>query len=114
MRIDKVLEITKGKIITKADYQHVNIFHGLSSDLMSDVLTLHSDNTLLVTGLANNQTIRTAEMLDIHCIIFARNKHATPDMIALAEQSNIVLIETPYSMFKVVGLLFQNGIQPLY
>ena len=41
-----------------------------ASDLMSDVLTLDCNGVLLVTGLCNMQTIRTAEMADVSCILF--------------------------------------------
>ncbi len=47
------------------------------SDLMSDVLTLEDHDLLLITGLANPQTIRTAEMADIKMIIIARGKEIT-------------------------------------
>jgi hypothetical protein len=43
-----------------------------ASDLMSDVLTLDCNGVLLVTGLCNMQTIRTAEMADVSCILFVR------------------------------------------
>ena len=51
-----------------------------ASDLMSDVLTLDCNGVLLVTGLCNMQTIRTAEMADVSCILFVRGKKATPDI----------------------------------
>jgi hypothetical protein len=91
-----------------------DIEFAFSSDLMSDVLTLKSDNLLLVTGLANVQTIRTAEMSDINNIIFVRNKKVTDEMISLAKENQMVLIECEYSMFKTSGLLYQSGIKPLY
>ena len=49
---------------------------GFCSDLMSDVLTLDTDKMLLITGTANVQTIRTAEMADIRSILLVRNKKA--------------------------------------
>jgi hypothetical protein len=114
MKIDEILTLIEGKIVTKSEYKNLNITHGLSSDLMSDVLTLETESTVLVTGLANIQAVRTGEMLDIHCIIIARNKKITPEMKAVAEQSGITLIETAHSVFKAVGILFQHGIQPVY
>jgi serine kinase of HPr protein (carbohydrate metabolism regulator) len=81
---------------------------------MSDVLTLKNDNVVLITGLATLQTIRTAEMADINCIIFARNKKVTPEMAELARESGIDIIECKYSMFRTSGLLFQSGLNPVY
>ena len=57
-----------------------------ASDLMSDVLTLDCNGVLLVTGLCNMQTIRTAEMADVSCILFVRGKKATPDILQLAAE----------------------------
>lgn len=84
-----------------------------ASDLMSDVLTLH-DTPLLVTGLCNVQTIRTCDMANIDMVLFVRKKKATPDMVELAEENDMVLIESDFSLFKVCGLLYQAGLKPLY
>ncbi len=56
-----------------------NLDKAFSSDSMSDVLTLDENNILLITGLANLQLIRTAEMADINPVLLAREKQATPD-----------------------------------
>lgn len=85
-----------------------------SSDLMSDVLTLDDHNILLISGLANVQLIRTAEMADIKYILLARGKKATPEMIKLANENEIVLLETPFSIFKASGILYSNGLKALY
>ncbi|WP_418449683.1 hypothetical protein [Alistipes sp.] len=81
---------------------------------MSDVLKIETDELLLVTGLCNIQTIRTAEISDLKSILFVRDKKATPEMIALAEQNGIVLLESPYSMFRAVGQLARAGIEPIF
>jgi hypothetical protein len=81
---------------------------------MSDVLTLKSDDLLLMTGLGNVQTIRTAEMSDINTIIFVRNKKVNEDMLLLAAENEMVLIECPYSMFRASGILYQAGLEPIY
>jgi hypothetical protein len=88
--------------------------YAFASDLMSDVLTVEMDNVMLITGLANLQAIRTAEMSDIGKIIFVRKKRATDEMIRLAAENDIILIECDYSLFKTSGILFQNGLKPVY
>ena len=84
-----------------------------ASDLMSDVLTL-KDTPVLVTGLCNVQTIRTCDMANLDVVIFVRNKKPTEDMIELAEDNDMVLICSTYSMFKTCGLLWELGMKPLY
>ena len=63
-----------------------------ASDLMSDVLAFHSSHTLILTGLANQQTIRTAEIADASGVIFVRGKRPDGNVIALADKKNIPLM----------------------
>lgn len=88
--------------------------YAFASDLMSDVLTLMIEKTILITGLCNVQTIRTAEMADIKLVIIARGKKSDDKMIRLAEESDICLLETDFSVYKVCGELYNYGIKPLY
>ena len=81
---------------------------------MSDVLTLDDHQIILITGLANVQLIRTVEIADVPVILLCRNKKAGPEMIDLANEIGIVLLETPYSIFRSSGILYQNGLKPLY
>lgn len=85
-----------------------------ASDLMSDVLTLKCEGFLLLTGLANIQTVRTAEMAEAVCLILCRGKKAGGEMIELAAEGDMVVIESPYSMFKCAGLLYGAGLEPVY
>ena len=114
MKINEVVELLGAKVISGHSQLSADVEYAFSSDLMSDVLTIENDNLLLLTGLANVQTIRTAEMSDITKIIFVRKKKATEEMIRLANENDIILIECDYSMFKASGILFHSGIKPVY
>ena len=49
--------------------------YAFSSDMMSDVLAYADEHSASIAGLCNPQVVRgSAEMLDIVCIIFVRNK----------------------------------------
>lgn len=91
----------------------MEVEHCFASDLMSDVLTL-KDTPVLITGLCNVQTIRTCDMANLEVVIFVRGKRPTEDMVELADENDMVLICTPYSMFKTCGLLWELGMKPLY
>jgi len=114
MKIRDVVEIIEGEVVCGHEFLDKEVLRGFASDLMSDVLTLDTDDVLLITGLSNTQSIRTAEMSDINCIIFARNKKANDEMINLAKESNIVLIECASSVFKTSGKLYNAGIKPIF
>ena len=85
-----------------------------ASDLMSDVLAMvteNSEETILVTGLVNPQTLRTAEMLDISLVVLVRNKILTEDLIDQAQDHGIQLMTTKFSMYEACGLLYNKGIE---
>ncbi|MCF8361813.1 MAG: hypothetical protein K9G70_04230 [Prolixibacteraceae bacterium] len=113
MNLTEVARLTNAKVVAgNVASKHVET--GFCSDLMSDVLTLDTDNMLLITGMSNLQAIRTAEMADIHSILMVRGKKATSEMIQLAEESNMVILETALSMFNAAGVLHAAGLKPVY
>lgn len=114
MTLKEVVELLNAKVVSGADLLSSEVEYAFASDLMSDVLTLDKDNLLLITGLANLQTIRTSEMSDINKIIFVRKKKATNEMIQLAVENDMILIECEYSMFKASGILYHSGLKPVF
>ncbi len=114
MKLSDVVSILNAEVICGQTRLEREVHAVFASDLMSDVLTIDSEKLLLVTGLVNIQTIRTSEMSDIKNIVLVRNKKASPEMIELAEENRMVIIQCSYSMFRACGLLFRHGVEPVY
>jgi len=114
MKIEKIIQLLDAKILCGHHRISDEISNAFSSDLMSDVLTLDAENIILLTGLANVQIIRTAEVAEIHYLVIVRNKKVSDNIVELATALNMVLLESPYSMFKASGILYSNGLKPLY
>lgn len=114
MQIGNIANMLNAMVLTPELDVSREVEHAFSSDLMSDVLTGDYHKTVLVTGLSNLQSIRTAEMSDIQDVIIGRNKEVSQEMISLARENGIVLIRSNYSVFKISGLLFEAGIKPVY
>ncbi len=114
MRLKDIAEVLNGKVVCGSELLDKEVEFAFASDLMSDVLTVQKDNLLILTGLANVQALRTAEMCDACCIVFVRNKKVSEEMIKLGKESGIVLIEYSCSMFKASGVLFNKGLKPVY
>lgn len=114
MKINEIIEILEAKVVCGKELGDTEIVRGFASDLMSDVLTLDTDQMVLITGLANMQTIRTVEMADVQCVLFVRNKKVTKEMQDLAKENEVVLLQCKYSMFNAVGKLFVAGLEPVY
>jgi predicted transcriptional regulator len=114
MRVAEIADKLNAQILTKGADLQKEIEYAFSSDLMSDVLTRDYERTVLITGLANVQAIRTAEVSDIELIIIARNKEVGQEMIALAEEGGITLMKCSYSLFRISGILYVAGIKPVF
>ena len=111
MKICTVKELLNAEVKCCEDRLGDHVYSACGSDMMSDVLAYVKDQAVLLTGLVNAQVIRTAEMMDMVCIVFVRSKEPTEDMIRLAENSGIVLMVTDYRMFDACGILYENGLK---
>ena len=114
MTIREIAEIVQGRVLCGQEHLDDHVEQAFASDLMSDVLTIKTDDFLLITGLANIQSVRTAEMSDVRYILFVRGKAVTEDMTRLAEDNDMVVLSTSFSMFKASGLLYGAGLKPVY
>jgi len=114
MTIADIANKIEGQIVCCEDNYTADLEYAFASDLMSDVLTVEKEKLVLITGLLNLQTIRTSEMSDIGCIVFARGKKATNEIKTLASDNKMVIIESPHSLFRISGELYNAGIKPVY
>ena len=110
MKICTIKDLLDAKVLAGEDRLGNHVYSACGSDMMSDVLAFVKDQAVLITGLVNAQVIRTAEMMDMVCVVFVRSKLPTPDMIALAEESGLVLLATDKRMYEACGLLYANGL----
>ena len=109
MTIAQIAKILNAQVVC-GDALETEVHNACESDMMSDVLAFLKEQSVLLSGLVNTQVVRTAEMMDMVCIVFVRGKTPTPDMIELAEERGIVLLTTPLRMFTACGLLYANGL----
>ena len=114
MKLDELRDILEAEVLTGEELlsKEVNMICG--SDLMSDVLTFVHTASVLLTGLANPQVVRTAEMAEINCICFVRGKRPPKETIELAEAKKIPLLATKFSMYESCGRLYMKGLPGTY
>lgn len=110
MKISEIVEILDATVCYGENGLDTEVKTACAADLMSDVLAFSKNSTALLTGLMNPQVIRTAEMMDIACIIFVRNKKPTEEMIELAKELDIVLMSTADTMYYAGGKLYAAGV----
>ena len=110
MTVQEVARILNAQVLVEGDMD-TEIKTACGSDMMSDVLAFVKDQALLLTGLCNPQVIRTAEMMDMRCVVFVRGKEVDPAILQLAPSRDIMVLKTEYRMFTACGLLFSGGLR---
>ena len=100
MKISQMQELLEAKVICCEENIGRHVYSACGCDLMSDVLAFVKDQAVLLTGLVNTQVIRTAEMMDMICVVFVRSKEPTPEMIELAKESGIVLMVSDKRLYE--------------
>jgi predicted transcriptional regulator len=111
MTLKEIITFCDGEVIAFASGIDHCVTSAFGSDLMSDVLAYVEEDTLLITGLTNQQVIRTAEMLDLKAILFVRGKIPCEEVVALAEEKEIVLMTTKHTLYTVSGMLYREGLE---
>ena len=107
--IREIAGILDAKWICCEDAADTEVQYAFASDMMSDVLAHVTEDTMLLTGLINSQSVRTAEMLDVPCLVFVRGKKPHQDAVARAQQIGLPTLITSCSLCEACGRLYAAG-----
>lgn len=110
MTIREIQKHLNADLLCGQELLDMEIRSACGSDLMSDVLAFVKDHTVLLTGLTNPHVIRTAEMLDVSCIVFSRGKLPTQDMLEMAVERDIAMLATKHTLYVACGILYEKGL----
>lgn len=111
MYLKEVCDILEAEVLCGEDKLNTEVLSACGSDFMSDVLAYVKNQAVLLTGLVNPQVIRTADMMDMKCIVFVRGKKPDQNMLELAEDRNMVIMATSLPMYPACGKLYMSGLQ---
>ena len=110
MTVRDARDILGARVLAGEELLDEEVRSACGSDMMSDVLAFSKDHSILLTGLCNPQVIRTAEMLDIVCVIFVRGKKPDDSIIQMAKERGLVVLATGHRMFSSCGMLYAAGL----
>ena len=111
MKVSEIKDILEAEVICGENALDHDVYTACGSDMMSDVLAYVKEQAVLLSGLMNPQVVRTAEMMDMQCIVFVRGKKPDESIIELARDRDIVLLSTKYPMFASCGMLYEKGLR---
>ena len=110
MKICDIKRLLDADVLCCEENLSKHVYSACGSDMMSDVLAFVKDQAVLLTGLVNPQVVRTAEMMDMVCIVFVRGKMPDADMLELAKESGMVVMTCDKRMYEACGILYKNGL----
>lgn len=110
MKTSKIKEILEATELVNVGNLDPDIKLGCGCDLMSDVLAFIKPNAILLTGLTNPHSIRTAEVADIKAVCYVRGKQPPPETLNLAKEKGIIVLTTRLRLYDACGKLYQAGL----
>jgi len=110
MKLREIKDILEAEILSGGEYLDREVYAVCGADLMSDVLAFVKNQSVLLTGLLNPQVVRTAEMMDICCVVIVRGKIPDEQTVKLAADKDIVLMTTKNHMYAACGKLYSSGL----
>ena len=111
MTIADMVSVLHADVLCGQERIDTLVFTDCCSDLMSDVLAFVNEKTVLITGLTNPHVLRTADMLDLKCLVYARGKVPGEEILEQAVDQGLVVITTRETAFTACGLLYQAGLR---
>jgi predicted transcriptional regulator len=111
MKLSEIKDLLHCSVLAGADRLGLEVDTAVASDGMSEILAYPHPGGLMITGLTNIQSVRTADVADIPVILYVRGKRPSEKTVELARSKNMVLLATKLGMFDVCGMLRDRGLK---
>lgn len=100
MKLEDLARRLGAEIIHRgAAFETAEVENIVASDLMSDVLVTDLPRLALLTSLASDQAIRTADIVGALAVVVVNGKTLPQNMRQLARELNITLLRSPLPKF---------------
>lgn len=99
MTIDDVARVLDGKVLVKEEGLDRKVGFVVASDLMSDVLLVDADDILLLTSLASDQALRTAQIVGAMGVVVHNDKPLPSSMLDVARRLGVSLVTSPHQKY---------------
>ncbi len=110
MQISVLRDLLEAQVLCGEERLEEDVESVFASDMMSDVLACPDEIHCLLTGLINQQVIRTADMMDIGVVVFVRGKCPPEEVVEMARQREMMVLLTSCRMFTACGRLYGAGL----
>ena len=111
MTLQEIQALLQCEVLTQGDYLQLDVSQVVASDGMSEILAFAKSKELMITGLTNIQSIRTADIAGVSAVIYCRGKLPDKKVIEFARQNHIPVLATRMGMFDICGVLYNKGLK---
>jgi len=111
MTLHEIKDLLQCDVLTGGDNLQVDVTQVVASDGMSEILAFAKSKELMITGLTNIQSIRTADIAGVSAVIYCRGKLPEKKVIEFARQKRIPVLVTKMGMFDICGVLYDKGLK---
>ncbi|MBM3310261.1 MAG: hypothetical protein FJY80_02010 [Candidatus Aminicenantes bacterium] len=110
MTLDEIRELLRCQVLVGHDRLGVEVTEVVASDGMSEILAFARSKELMITGLTNIQSIRTADIAGVLAVLYCRGKVPDKRVLDFAREKGIPVLATAMGMFEICGLLYAKGL----
>ena len=111
MKLSEIKTLLGCEVLAGEEDLSEDILQVVASDGMSEILAFARSRELMITGLTNIQSIRTADIAGVSAVIYCRGKRPDKKVIEFARQKKIPVLVTPMVMFDICGILYAKGLK---
>jgi predicted transcriptional regulator len=111
MKLTEIKDLLRCEVLSGEEDLSVDITHVVASDGMSEILAFAKSKELMITGLTNIQSIRTADIAGVSAVVYCRGKRPDKKVIEFAKQKMIPVLVTEMVMFDICGILYNKGLK---
>ena len=106
MKISDLMTVLDGKLVAGGDDLDQAVGGVVANDLMSDVLLSDEDDLVLLTSLASEQAVRTANIVGAVAVVVHNAKPIPQTMCQVANTLGIPLISSPLKKYDACVKLY--------
>ena len=111
MKLAEIKDMLQCQVLTGEDALSMEVETVVASDGMSEILAFAHPGALMITGLTNVQSVRTADIANVRAMIYIRGKRPDTRTIDVAREKKIPVLATTLGMFDVCGILRDAGLK---
>ena len=110
MTLAEIKDLLECEVLVGDEALGLEIRDVVASDGMSEILAFARSKELMITGLTNIQSIRTADIAGVSAVLYCRGKIPDKRVLEFAKQKGIPVLITAMGMFEICGILYGKGL----